>query len=120
MFEFKGKIIAMLDKKEGLSSKTGKKYVLQEFVVETLEQYPRRAQFTLFGEDKINVYALAYGDYVTISFSVNASESKGKWYNSFNVFSIAKEKAQQPVTNSVSEPKPGTVYNDTTVDDLPF
>lgn len=52
MLEFKSKIIAMLDKKEGIASRTGKKYVLQEFVVESLEQYPRKAQFTLFGEKK--------------------------------------------------------------------
>ena len=120
MLEFKGNIIAMLDKKEGIASRTGKKYVLQEFVVESLEQYPRKAQFTLFGEEKINLYNMTCGDVVTIAFQVNATESKGKWYNSFNVFSITKEKEHHSVTTPTTEPKPITVPTDTTMDDLPF
>lgn len=120
MFEFKGKIIAMLDKKEGIATRTGKKYVLQEFVVESLEQYPHRAQFTMFGEDKINQYALASGDYITITFNVNATESKGKWYNSFNVFSITKEKDHSIVTTPVTDSISVIPAEVTTKDDLPF
>ena len=119
--EITGKIIALSEVKEGVSKKTGNKYMLLEFVVETLEQYPRKAQFTLFGEEKIKQYALACGDNVTVNFSVSATESKGRWYNSLNVSSVQKnaERVEEPAPAPVPSPTDNTGSEDS-IDDLPF
>ena len=107
--EITGKIISLSEVKEGVSKKTGSKYMLLEFVVETQEQYPRKAQFTLFGEEKIKQYALVCGDNVTVDFSVNATESKGRWYNSLNVFMIKKN--VERMEDSASERIPAPTEN---------
>ena len=117
--EITGKIIALSEVKEGVSKKTGNKYMLLEFVVETQEQYPRRAQFTLFGEEKIKQYALACGDNVTVDFSVNATESKGRWYNSLNVATVQKNVERVEIPAPVSLPPEGRETANS-VDDLPF
>ena len=118
MLEITGKIIALLDTKEGVSKRTGNKYMLQEFVLETVEQYPQKAQFTLFGEDKIKHAALKGGDNVTVTFTLNAAESKGRWYNSLNAFNVIKHD-EQPMSSAQTEvPAPTSVV--APEDDLPF
>ena len=52
-FEVSGKIIAVLDKKSGMSNTTGTKWSVQQYVIETQEQYPKRLCFEVFGEERI-------------------------------------------------------------------
>ena len=65
--EIKGKIIQVLPPQGGVS-KQGNTWRKQEFVLETLDSYPKQVKFDLFG-DRIDNYPLAVGDianYVTI------------------------------------------------------
>ena len=50
-FEVSGKIIAVLDKKSGVSNTTGSQWSAQQYVIETKEQYPKRLCFEVFGEE---------------------------------------------------------------------
>lgn len=118
MLEITGKIIALLDTKEGVSKRTGNKYMLKEFVLETVEQYPQKAQFTLFGEDKIKHAALKGGDNVTVTFTLNATESKGRWYNSLNAFNVIKHDEQ--ATPSALTEVPAPTSSSAPEDNLPF
>ena len=118
MLEITGKIIALLDTKEGVSKRTGNKYMLQEFVLETVEQYPQKAHFTLFGEDKIKNAALKGGDNVTVIFTLNATESKARWYNSLNAFNVVKHEEQPMPSGTTEVPAPTSVA--APEDDLPF
>ena len=54
MMELEGKIIAVLPMQNGISKSTGKNWQSQEYVIETVEQYPKKCCFRVFGEDKIN------------------------------------------------------------------
>lgn len=96
MFEITGMIIALLDTKEGTSKTTGNKWMLQQFVIETQEQYPHKALFDVFGEDKIKQFDLHGGEFVKVTFRINSREYNGKWYNSFNVVNVTREEAQKP------------------------
>ena len=96
MHQLTGKIISLFDVKEGIAKSTGNKWMLQQFLLETIEQYPKKVLLELFGEDKIKFHNLQAGENVTVSFTINAREYNGKWYNSINVSSISKETPQQP------------------------
>ena len=58
--EISGKIIAVLEKQSGIS-KSGNNWASQEYVLETSEQYPKKICFRVFGEDKINQFAVKEG-----------------------------------------------------------
>ena len=96
MLEISGKVIALLDLKEGVSKTTGNHWMLQQFVIETQEEHPKKALMDVFGEDKIKQYDLHCGDSVKVSFSINSKEYNGRWYNSFSLLNLVKGSTQQP------------------------
>ena len=66
--EITGKIIAALEPRGGVSQRTGNNWKMQEFVIETLEQYPRKCMFNVFGEDRLNEMNIQVGEVLTVSF----------------------------------------------------
>ena len=59
--EITGRIIAVLEPRGGVS-KSGNNWKVQEYVLETNEQYPRKMCFDVFGEDKIQQFNIQAGD----------------------------------------------------------
>ena len=51
--ELAGKVIAVLEPRGGVS-KTGNEWKVQEYVIETHDQYPKKMCFDVFGADKID------------------------------------------------------------------
>lgn len=88
-FELSGKIIAVLDQKSGIS-KTGTSWSVQQYVIETHEQYPKKMCFDVFGEDKISQFNIQIGDELKLFFDVDAREYNGRWYNSFKAWKVEK------------------------------
>lgn len=121
--EIKGKIIAVMPAKNGISQKNGEQWMSQEYVIETQEQYPKRCMFSVFGEDKIKLYTLAVGSEVIVSFDINAREYNGKWYNDIRAWKVTPankpEQTQQQPTPSVEIPAPTEAPADND-DNLPF
>lgn len=91
--EIKGKIIVVLPIQSGTSQR-GNVWKKLDAVVETIETYPKKMCFTLFG-DKVDQYPISVGDMVTVHFDVDAREYQGKWYNSINAWKIDKDGAGQ-------------------------
>ena len=89
-FELSGKIIAVLDQKSGIS-KTGTSWSVQQYVIETHEQYPKKMCFDVFGEDKIKESNIQLMEELTVVFDIDAREYNGRWYNSFKVRSVKRE-----------------------------
>ena len=56
--ELAGKVIAVLEPRGGVS-KNGNEWKVQEYVIETHDQYPRRMCFDVFGADKIQQLTLS-------------------------------------------------------------
>ena len=88
-----GRIIAVMEKRSGQSQRSGNAWASQDYVIETLEQYPRRCVFNVFGEDKINEYNLQIGSEVTVSFDINAREYNGRWYNDIRAWRVVPAQA---------------------------
>ena len=121
--EITGKIIAVLPERGGVS-KTGNEWKMQEYVLETHEQFPKKLCFSVFGADKIAQFNIQAGDELTVSFDINAREYNGRWYNDIRAWRVergtAPAPAETPVINApkVEVPDFGKAANDP--DDLPF
>ena len=59
--ELAGKVIAVLEPRSGVS-KTGNEWKVQEYVIETHDQYPRKMCFDVFGADKIAQFNIQVGE----------------------------------------------------------
>lgn len=94
--EIKGKVIAILPKKSGVSARTGNTWATQEFVIETPGQYHKKVCLQVYGEDRINLFNIQGGEDLTVKFDIDAHEYNGKWFNSLNAYDIVREDQQQP------------------------
>lgn len=92
--EITGRIIAVLDKRTGVSNATGTAWSVQQYVIETHEQYPKKMCFDVFGEDRIKQFAIQIGEEVTVSFDLDAREYQGRWYNSIRAWKVEKVKPE--------------------------
>lgn len=92
--EIKGRIIAVMEKKQG-TSKDGKAWMSQDFVIETLEQYPKRCMFNVFGEDKLKQFNIQQGGEYLVKFEINAREYNGRWYNDIRAWKVEPAQAGQ-------------------------
>lgn len=119
--EFTGKIIAVLPVKSG-TSKTGNAWMVQEYVAESNEMYPKKMCFDIFGEDKIKQFDIKMGEELTISFDIDAREWQGRWFNSVRAWRVERVAAGAP-----GEPLPPPAPTEmpdflqgSDTDDLPF
>ena len=94
MAEISGQIIAVLPTKSGTSAR-GTEWSSQTAVVETKEQYPKKVAFDVMGADRIAQFNLQVGDYVTVSYDVEAHEYNGKWWNSVRAWNVVRANQQQ-------------------------
>ena len=110
--ELTGKIIAVLDKRTGVSNATGTAWCVQQYVIETHEQYPKKMCFDVFGEERINQFAIQIGEEVTVSFDLDAREYQGRWYNSIRAWKV--EKVKPETSNNLNNTTNEVVF------DMPF
>ena len=90
--ELSGKVIAVLGPRGGVS-KTGNAWKVQEYVIETHDQYPRKMCFDVFGEDKINQFNIQIGEELTVHFDIDAREWQGRWFNSIRAWKVDRAQA---------------------------
>lgn len=125
--EITGKIIAVMEAKNGISQRTGNPWMTQEYVIEVLGTYPRRCMFNIFGEDRIKQFNIQVGEELTVQFDIDAREYNGKWYNDIRAYNVVRQQ-QQPVHaqpnvdplpfDAVSDPLPPFMEGERT--DAPF
>jgi hypothetical protein len=85
--EVVGKIIQVLPMQEGVG-RNGNPWKLQAYVLETLDQYPRKVHFEVFGEERIKQNPCAVDQLVTVSFDIESREFNGRWYTSIRAWRI--------------------------------
>ena len=84
--ELQGKVIAVLPEKTGTNARG--EWKVQEYVVETHDQYPRKMVFSVFGADRISRFNIQLGQEVTVSFDIDAHEYNGRWFNNIRAFDV--------------------------------
>ena len=85
--EVVGKIIQVLPAQEGVG-RNGNPWKVQPYVLETLDQYPRKVHFEVFGEDRIKQNPCDIDQLVTVSFDIESREFNGRWYTSIRAWKI--------------------------------
>ena len=85
--EVVGKIIQVLPAQEGVG-RNGNPWKVQPYVLETLDQYPRKVHFEVFGEDRIKMNPCDIDQLVTVSFDIESREFNGRWYTSIRAWKI--------------------------------
>lgn len=126
--ELAGKVIAVLEPKGGVS-KNGNEWKVQEYVIETHDQYPRRMCFDVFGADKIQQFNIQVGEELNVFFDIDAREWQGRWFNSIRAWKVERVNAdaqQMPPMDAPFPPlnaapaAPVDFSSSDEKDDLPF
>ena len=108
--EVVGKIIQVLPAQEGVG-RNGNPWKLQPYVLETLDNYPRKVHFEVFGEDRIRQNPCEIDQLVTVSFDIESREFNGRWYTSIRAWRIqqgdtTQAAAVQPTAAAPAQPAP--------------
>ena len=109
--EVVGKIIQVLPAQEGVG-RNGNPWKVQPYVLETLDQYPRKVHFEVFGEDRIKANPCDLDQLVTVSFDIESREFNGRWYTSIRAWRIQQGDMTQavpgaaPAVAPVAAPQP--------------
>ena len=85
--EVVGKIIQVLPAQEGVG-RNGNPWKVQPYVLETVENYPRKVHFEVFGEDRIKANPCDIDQLVTVSFDIESREFNGRWYTSIRAWRV--------------------------------
>jgi len=78
--EIIGKVIFALPEVSG-TSKAGNPWKKREYVLETMETYPKKVHFDFFG-DRADQYPLAVGQEIRLTFDIESREFNNRWYTS--------------------------------------
>lgn len=93
--EIKGIIINVSAPISG-TSKNGKEWTKQEFILETQGEHPKKIVFSRMNKEKIEKYPIYQNTDVVVSFDVDAHEYNGRWFNSITAWKVESiEHAQQ-------------------------
>jgi hypothetical protein len=106
--EIKGKLQIILPLTEGQGQKGPWKK--QEFVIETMEQFPKKICMNVWGDKVDDFRRYKVGDVLTCSLDISSREYNGKWYTDIRAWKI---QAGEGVSNSGGQNN----YNN---NDVPF
>lgn len=117
--ELNGRLTAKLAEQRG-TSKAGKDWVKQDFIIETNDKFPKSVCIGVMGEDKIKLLSnVAIGEDLTCSINIESREYNGRWYTSVSAWKIdlvGRGQATPPIEES------STIFHSSGIDDsgLPF
>ena len=84
-----GTLVKVLEPQKG-TSKAGKDWIKQDFVIDTGAEYRPEVCLTLFGEKNVQqINGIANGTKLDVAFSLSSNEYNDKYYTSANAFAIS-------------------------------
>ena len=114
----KGKLVKALDAESG-TSKAGKEWKKQSFVIDTGAQFNPEVCFSLFGEDKIAMLQdINPGEEIEVSFNLSSREYNGRYYHNIDAWRIIK--VAVAVVSDPTDEAPFPAQSAAEEDDLPF
>lgn len=106
--ELTGTIVQMLPYECG-TSKAGKEWRKQVFILETQDQYPRKVAISLLN-DNIDKYTIQVGTVVTAHIEIESREWNGKWYTEVKAWQLTYPQGQPVATQVATSPQPVATY----------
>lgn len=118
--DFTGKLSEILPEQSGAGKNGTWKKI--SFVLETQDQYPKKACFDAWSDKADQIKAIAIGSMLTVSFDIESREFNGKWYTNLKAWKIEMQKSAQGFTNNAALPSEQDIPapDFTEMDDLPF
>ena len=101
--EITGKLIQKLPVKSGVSS-SGNNWSKAEFVIETIEQYPRKVCANLWGDRARALDQFQEGSLITVSFDLESREFNGNWDTDVKAWKV------EPATPAAAAGAPAPAY----------
>ena len=87
--KLKGKITVVIPAKSGTTDKGD--WQSQQYVMETIEEYPKKMLFEVFGESKIKEFDIKQDEVLTVSFDPKVDEKNGHYYGKNRAFAVSRE-----------------------------
>jgi hypothetical protein len=121
--DIKGRLVQVLPKESG-EGRNGR-WEKQQFVIETMEQYPKKVCIVLWG-DKISLLdGVNQGDELTVSVNIESREYNGRWYTDVRAWKLERSAGQDPAPGELpdvgeSQDPLDVTEDDSPTDDLPF
>ncbi len=117
-----GKILQIMPTTTG-TSKAGKDWVKQEFVIETQETYPKKVCISVMGDKTQELKKYVPGNEIKVSLNLESREYNGKWYTNVNAWRIEGStggQAESSSTETFIENTEMPSSGESSTDDLPF
>jgi len=133
--ELTGQLIKILPETTGQGARGP--WIKQEFVIETKEQFPKKACFSIWG-DKVEILRkFSMSDMIKVSFNVESREhnTTGRWYTELRAWRIDRASEENntqapmpaysnttpaPTTPQPTENPEGLTFSNEPANDLPF
>ena len=96
--QLSGKVIKVYEPQSGTSDRGA--WVRQSFVIETIDNYPKRVCFEVSNPNLVNLVSV--DDLVVVTFIVMSREYQERWYTTVKAVGIGKMAEQQsanPIDN---------------------
>lgn len=95
--ELEGKIIKCGEVRSGTSERGN--WMTQEFVLEHgSDQWKRKMVFEVFGQDRLQRFAIKEGQQVNVSFDIDAREWNGRFFNQVRAFDV-RQRGESPIAD---------------------
>ncbi len=92
--DIKCRLVGKLQVQNGNSARGA--WCKQDFIVETIETYPRKICMNVWGEDKVaELSGYNIGENLIISVNIESREFNGRWYTDVRAWRIQRESAAQ-------------------------
>ena len=95
--DISGKIILVLPERGGVSQRTGNEWKVASYVLETIEQFPKKCCFEVFGSERIAQFNIQVGQSLTVSLDIDAHEYQGRWFNTIRAWRVMPYDPNAPV-----------------------
>lgn len=124
--EIVGKLQQLLPLQTGTGSRGD--WTKQEFIIETVEQYPKKVCVSAWGDKAKELEGIKPGETLKISINIESREYNGRWYTDIRAWRIERDNGTQPAASAQNigsqAPVSSNDYADfgasEEVDDLPF
>ena len=87
--KLKGKITVVIPAKSGTTDKGD--WQSQQYVMETIEEYPKKMLFEVFGESKIKEFDIKQDEVLTVSFDPKVAEKDGHYYGKNRAYAVSRD-----------------------------
>lgn len=105
-----GRAIMALPMRSGVSQR-GTEWKSREYIIETEERYPKKVLFNVFGEERINEFAIHSGDLVEAHLEIECREYNGKYFNNVSAWKVVHVDANATQQNEQTTPPPTNQSN---------